>query len=163
MNGAHFHLVVNHLPIIFPLVGVILLIIGIVFKSNPIVRSAYFIFVLSAIASAVAMVSGEGAEEVVENIKGVNESYIGQHEENAELFALLSYVLGGISLLGLWTNLKQKNYTKFITFGTLLFSVVVLVFAKNVGTSGGEIRHSEIRTNNGVNPSINGEMNSHED
>ncbi len=153
MNGAHFHLVVNHLPIIFPLVGILLIVIGLITKSNPVIRSAYFILILAAIASAVAMSSGEGAEEVVENMNGVNENFIEQHEESAELFAVLSYALGGVSLLGLWTNWKQKKMSKIISIGVLIFGLVVMVFAKIVGTTGGEIRHTEIRTSKGVTPS----------
>jgi hypothetical protein len=34
MNGAHWHLVVNHLPIIFPIVGVIVMITGLISKSE---------------------------------------------------------------------------------------------------------------------------------
>ena len=34
MNNAHLHLVVNHLPIIFPIVGVIILLIAIFTQSD---------------------------------------------------------------------------------------------------------------------------------
>jgi uncharacterized membrane protein len=146
MNGAHWHLVVNHLPIIFPLVGAIIMVIGLVSKSEAVKRTSYFIFVLGALASVAAMTTGEGAEEVVENIAGVTEDYIKTHEEKAETFALLSYVLGGISILGLWGSFKQKTFSSFLTLSTLTLSFVVLFFAKQTGTTGGEIRHTEIRT-----------------
>jgi hypothetical protein len=68
MNGAHWHLVVNHLPIIFPLVGAIIMVIGLVSKSEAVKRTSYFIFILGALASVAAMTTGEGAEEEVENI-----------------------------------------------------------------------------------------------
>jgi uncharacterized membrane protein len=146
MNGAHWHLVVNHLPIIFPLVGAIVMVIGLVSKSEAVKRTSYFIFVLGALASVAAMTTGEGAEEVVENIAGVTEDYIKSHEETAETFALLSYVLGGISLVGLWASFKQKTFSSILTVSTLTLSFVVLFFAKQTGTTGGEIRHTEIRT-----------------
>ncbi|HAT80542.1 MAG TPA: hypothetical protein DCS17_03820, partial [Flavobacterium sp.] len=98
MNDAHFHLVVNHLPIIFPLVGVIILVTGLFSKSEAVKRTAFMIFIFGGIAAIVAMSSGEGAEEVVENISGVSENLIKNHEETAETFALLSYVLGGLSV-----------------------------------------------------------------
>ena len=146
MNGAHWHLVVNHLPIIFPLVGAIIMVIGLVSKSEAVKRTSYFIFILGALASVAAMTTGEGAEEVVENIAGVTEDYIKTHEETAETFALLSYVLGGISLIGLWGSFKQKTFSSILTLSTLTLSFVVLFFAKQTGTTGGEIRHTEIRT-----------------
>ena len=45
MNGAHWHLVVNHLPIVFPIVGIIIMLIGILSKSEHIKRTALFIFI----------------------------------------------------------------------------------------------------------------------
>ena len=146
MNGAHWHLVVNHLPIIFPMVGAIVMIIGLVSKSEAVKRTSLMIFVLGALASVAAMTTGEGAEEVVENIAGVTENYIETHEEAAETFALLSYVLGGISLVGLWASFKQKTFSSILTLSTLTLSFVVLFLAKQTGTTGGEIRHTEIRT-----------------
>jgi len=146
MNGAHWHLVVNHLPIIFPFVGAIVMIVGLVSKSEAVKRTSLMIFVLGALASVAAMTTGEGAEEVVENIAGVTEDYIKNHEETAETFALLSYVLGGISLIGLWASFKQKTFSSILTLSALTLSLVVLFFAKQTGTTGGEIRHTEIRT-----------------
>lgn len=146
MNDAHFHLVVNHLPIIFPLVGVIILITGLIAKSEAVKRTAYMVFSLGAVTTIAAMTSGEGAEEVVENINGISESFIEKHEEAAELFALLSYVLGGLSLIGLWASFRQKTFSSIVSIAVLGLAFIVLVFAKQTGTSGGEIRHDEIRS-----------------
>lgn len=150
MNGAHLHLVVNHLPIIFPIVGIIVLITGIVSKSEAVKRTAFMIFVLGALASIAAMATGEGAEEIVEEINGFSESYIKNHEETAETFAIFSYVLGCISLFGLWTSFKQKSFSSIVSIGTLIFASIVMFFAKQTGTTGGEIRHTEIRTGNDI-------------
>ena len=148
MNGAHWHLVVNHLPIIFPIVAVIVMVTGLVSKSEAVKRTAFMIFILGALAALAAMSSGEGAEEIVEKISGVTENYIENHEERAETFALLSYILGGISSLGLWAGFKQKSFSSIISIATLVFALVVLFFAKQTGTTGGEIRHTEIRNGN---------------
>lgn len=156
MNEAHFHLVVNHLPIIFPLVGIIILIIGLISKSDAVNRTAYIIFILGAISAIISMVSGEGAEEVVEKINGISETYIKAHEESAEVFAILIYILGGISIIGLWTSFKNKSVSNVIPFVTIAFALVVLFFARQTGTTGGEIRHTEIRGDNStLTPEIN--------
>ena len=150
MNGAHWHLVVNHLPIIFPVVGAIVMITGLISKSEAVKRTAFMIFIIGALAVIAAMTTGEGAEEVVENINGVCENYIENHEETAETFAFLSYILGGISLFGLWASFKQKSFSSIISIATLIFAFVVLFFAKQTGTTGGEIRHTEIRSGNDI-------------
>lgn len=150
MNGAHWHLVVNHLPIIFPLIGVIVMVTGFISKSDAVKRTALMIFMLGALAAIAAMTTGEGAEEVVENISGVTENYIEEHEETAETFALLSYILGGISFIGIWASYQRKKIFSVISIVTMVFALVVLFFAKQTGTTGGEIRHTEIRSGNNI-------------
>jgi uncharacterized membrane protein len=146
MNQAHYHLVLNHLPIIFPLVGIILLLISIFFKSEAVKRSAYLIFIIGALSAIPAFSTGEGAEETVENIAGVSERLIHKHEEMAEIFATLAYILGGLSLLGIFFSLKAVKFSNIFSYLVLLFSLVVMFYAKQVGTTGGEIRHTEIRS-----------------
>ncbi|MBX2949816.1 MAG: hypothetical protein KF704_11120 [Crocinitomicaceae bacterium] len=145
MNGAHFHLIVNHFPIILPLVGILILLTGIIARSEVVKRVAYMLFVLGAVTAMMAMASGEEAEEVVESISGISEKYIERHEETAELFAVLTYVLGAVSLVGLWISFKKQSLSGFFAVITLVFAAIVLFFAKQTGTTGGEIRHTEIR------------------
>lgn len=163
MNGAHWHLVVNHLPIIFPIVALIVMITGLISKSEAVKRTAFMIFVFGSLAVIAAMNTGEGAEEVVKKINGVTENYIENHEETAETFAILSYMLGGISLFGLWASFKQKTFSSIISISTLIFAFVVLFFAKQTGTTGGEIRHTEIRSGNNIPATENNNAEKDED
>ncbi len=146
MNQAHFHLMVNHLPIILPIAGVIVLVGGMFVRSEVVKRMAYLLFTIGAVATLSAMASGEGAEEVAENLAGVTENYIHEHEEKAEVFALVSYILGALSLVGLWASWKGKGFAKLLSFVILALSFVVLFLGKQTGTTGGEIRHTEIRS-----------------
>ena len=76
---------------------------------------------------------------------------------------MLSYILGGISLLGLWASFKQKTFSSIIAIATLVFAFVVLFFAKLTGTTGGEIRHTEIRSGNYIPSSENNNAEKDED
>lgn len=145
MNDAHLHLVVNHLPIIIPIAAVVVLVAGFILKSEVVKRVSYFLFVVAAICTMPAFATGEGAEEVAEGLPGVTEHLIHEHEEKAEGFALLNYLLGLISLVGIWASWKQKQFEKWISILVLLLAVVVAIKGREVGTSGGEIRHTEIR------------------
>ncbi len=145
MNEAHFHLVVNHLPIIVPIVALLVVAIGFFIQSEVVKRTAYFLFIIGAICTIPAFTSGEGAEEIVEELPGVSHRLIHEHEEKAELFAMLNYLLGAISLIGIWFSWKQKQMAKWIGWLILSFSLVVIYIGRQVGTSGGEIRHTEIR------------------
>ena len=145
MNSAHFHLLVNHLPIIFPIIGTIILIVGLIAKSNAVQRTSFLIFIFGSIAAIFAMNSGEGAEDIVKKIAGMNKDLIKTHEEKAEILAILSYLLGGLSLLGLWANFMQKSFSKSVTYVILACAFATIFFATQTGTTGGEIRHTEIR------------------
>ena len=146
MDELHLHLVVNHMPIIFPIVGIIILLIGIFTKSEVTKRNAYIIFILGAITSIAAMGTGEGAEDSATKIAGLSENLIKKHEEVSEIFATLTYVLGAISLIALIASLKNSVISKYAPFVVGIFAVVALFFAQKAGTTGGEIRHTEIRT-----------------
>ena len=146
MNNAHLHLVVNHLPIIFPIVGVIILLIAIFTKSHVSKRNAYIVFILGAVASVAAMATGEGAEDAIENIQGVSENLMHRHEEAAEIFAGMSYFLGAVSLLGFLTSYRNFSLDKLMPVTILIVAGVSLYFAQEAGRTGGEIRHTEIRS-----------------
>lgn len=147
MNDAHLHLLVNHLPIIGTIFGLGILIAGIVFKNNAVKNVSYVIFIVAAIFAAVSMSTGEGAEELVEDMPSVGKQIIHEHEEIAEKLAIVLYILGAVSLLGLYTNIKNHSKSKLTSFLILVIALVGVVLAKSVGTSGGEIRHTEIRAN----------------
>lgn len=146
MNNAHLHLVVNHLPIIFPIVGLIILLISIFTKSDVSKRNAYIVFILGAVASVAAMATGEGAEDAIENIQGVSENLMHRHEEAAEIFAGMSYFLGAVSLLGFLTSYRNFSLDKLMPVTILIVAGVSLYFAQEAGRTGGEIRHTEIRS-----------------
>ena len=146
MNQAHFHLMVNHLPIIFPIAGLLVLIGGIIFRSEVIKRTAYFLFVTGAVTTLPSFISGEGAEEVVEGLQGVSEAVIEKHEDIAKLFAFINYGLGALSLVALWASWKGKSFAAMLGYIILVVAFVSLYFGKETGTTGGEVRHTEIRS-----------------
>lgn len=145
MNDAHYHLVVNHFPIIGSILGLFVLIAGIFLKNNTVKNVSYCLFIIAAVFGALSMGTGEGAEEMVEDMPNIGKSIIHEHEELAEKFALVLYVLGVISLLGIYANIKKHSKAKLISFIILMIALVTVVLAQQVGTSGGEIRHTEIR------------------
>lgn len=154
MNGAHWHLVLNHLPIIIPAIGLLIMIVGILLKSEILKRTAYGLFILGTITAIAAFSTGEEAEEVVEEMIGINEGLIHLHEEAAEVFVTLLYILCGFSLIGIWASWKEKSFSNLISFMIIALSLAGLFYAKQTATTGGEIRHSEIRAKGSVNSKV---------
>ena len=145
MTDAHLHLVLNHFPILGTIFGLGILIVGMVLKNKSLKNTAYVLFVISAIFGAFSMGTGEGAEEMVEDFPNIGKQIIHEHEEWAEKLALLLYAVGTLSLLSLFLSIKKNNFEKYTAIITLLLAIAAVFLAKEVGTSGGEIRHTEIR------------------
>ncbi len=150
MNSAHWHLAVNHFPIVGTIFGLGVLLAGIYFKNKAVKNTSYVMFIIAAVLAGVSMATGEGAEEIVEELN-ISHSIIHKHEELAEKFALTLYILGVLSIVALILNLKNNAKEKFILYLIIIVSIIALILAKETGTSGGEIRHIEIRDNYSLN------------
>ena len=147
MNDAHLHMVVNHFPIIGIIFGFGILVTGIFLKNNSVKNTAYCLFIVGAIFAAVSMATGEGAEEITENLPSVTDQIIEKHEELAEKLAIVLYALGVISIIGLFLNYKNHSKAIFVAYLAVLVAIAGIFLGKQTGTSGGEIRHTEIREN----------------
>lgn len=152
MNNAHLHLIVNHLPITFVILGLIVMVCGFLFKSDIVKRIAYIVFILGSLFGFAAFYTGEGAKKLLDGVKGIDGRFITIHEETALAFLAFIYILGTLSLIGLWANWQKKSFSKIIAFVIIGYLFIVLYYAIQTGTTGAEIRHSEIKqiTNKGV-------------
>lgn len=159
MDQTHIHLLITHLPIFGSILGALVLVHGLWTRSNQTQIAAYNIFIISSIGAGISYLTGEGAEESVENIQGVVESTIKPHEEFA-LFALISLIiLGVISLLGLFVALRNSPLTRTISFLILFISLISFGLVARTGYLGGQIRHTEI-TNGATVPAGNSDKES---
>lgn len=92
------------------------------------------------------MNTGEGTEKIVENLPNISYQLIHEHEEKAETFALFTYINAALSVIGLFFTIKKNLAAKTISFLVLILAAITIFFSKNVGTTGGKIRHTEIRS-----------------
>lgn len=144
-NAAHTHLLVNHFPIILPFIGVFILILGLIFKSELVQRIGLLLFILTGIAAFVSMNTGENAEHFLERLDESKEHIMHEHEEAAETFAVMAYILSIISLVAIYLSWTKKKLSKIMIGIAILAAFILLYFSKETGTSGGEITHLEIR------------------
>jgi len=121
-------------------------------KNTSIINLGLAGFVVAALTAIPVFLTGEPAEESVENIPGVVESLIEQHEEAAELALWIIEVAGVLAFTGL-----AMRATKFFSSGMFYAMVFVVSIAAAgsiayTGYLGGQIRHTEL----GVNAVNNG-------
>lgn len=145
MNEAHLHLLVNHFPIIGLFFGFFILLFGIIKRNETLKKAAFIIFIFCTVMGKISMMTGDKAEHRVEDMTGFSHDYIHEHEEAAEFFMKPLYVLGLVSIFGLFSIAKKRSSEKIVSICAVLIAAICLFLSKNVGTSGGEIRHTEIR------------------
>jgi uncharacterized membrane protein len=154
MDAVHLHLISNHVPIIGAFFVILVLIFGMVRKSPTTLVASYLIFLISAAVGVVAYLSGEGAEEVAEELPGVTHNAIEAHEEVA-LYTLIAFIiLAVISLIGLVKSKNHYENIKGIAAITLVVSVVSFGIGVYTGLLGGQIRHTELKSINTNQPVI---------
>ena len=144
MNTAHIHLLITHLPIIGAFIGLLILSFAYLKKDANVKTAAYLVFVVCAIGACIAYATGEGAEEVVENLPGVVEAAIETHED-AAMYSLISMIaLGVMSMIGImqirW-NSSKLNFAHRLILVLSLWSMATIAYTGNLG---GKIRHTEI-------------------
>jgi uncharacterized membrane protein len=146
MNQAHLHLLLNHLPILGILFGLLVLAGGFLLKNTTVKRTALVFFVLSGLFAIPAYLTGESAEELVESLPGVTENLIEAHEDLANIFLWMVGALGLFSLATFYADYKSKRIAPTLYVIAFVAAIGTMIFAQKVGTSGGEIRHTEIRS-----------------
>lgn len=146
MNWAHVHLILNHVPLVGIGFSILLLIVAMLRRSNDLINVALIFVILVALWAIPVYLTGEPAEEVVENLTGISEQLIEEHEEQAELAFIFIEVTGAlalISLFGRWYSDKLGRKLTGLTLLVLLVSGGLMAWTANLG---GKINHPEIRS-----------------
>lgn len=146
MDQVHLHLIITHLPIFGSILGALVLGFGIWSKSDETKMAAYLLFVIAAIGTGIAYITGEETEEIVEKIPGIAESIIEKHSEFAEIALIGLIILGVTSLIALVITYKKSTFSAPTSIIMLFVSLVSFVLVARTGYLGGQIRHTEIAT-----------------
>ena len=146
MDAVHFHLLITHLPVFASVLGALVLSYGMISNSRETRIAAYFLLALSAAGAMASNISGEEAEHAVEDLPGVLESLIEEHEESVSLVLWMLIPCGLFSLLGMWASLKKPELEKRLSYLALGLSLVGFLATARTAWLGGQIRHTEIRT-----------------
>ncbi len=145
MTAAHWHLLLNHLPVIGVLVGTLVLAIAVTRRNEDLTKVSLAILASAAALTIPVYLTGEPAEEIVEHLPGVSESLIKNHEEAAEIAAVTVAVLGTLCLGLLLYARRGRLIPRSAALGALLLSLAATVLLARAAHLGGTIRHPEIR------------------
>lgn len=143
MNFAHIHLILNHIPLLMMPVVLVFLFFARQSGEKSTHRFGYLmLFAVAAMALPVYL-TGEPAEEVVEHLPGVAESFIESHEDAAKISLILTLLAGLSGLVAWWPVTFLSEKIREVAVWTL--SVVAILSLGYTANLGGKVRHSELR------------------
>lgn len=145
MNPAHLHLIFNHLPIMGMVFSLLVLLAGFFLKNRIVKLTAMGLYAVTALTALPAFFSGEGAEESIEHLAGVSHDLIEHHEDEGKLFLITCLITGATALAAFWLDHKQHRMAPAASYGVLVLGLAGIITGQMAGTSGGYIRHPEIR------------------
>ncbi|HEY0995131.1 MAG TPA: hypothetical protein VGD77_03995 [Gemmatimonadaceae bacterium] len=140
MNGAHLHLLLNHLPVLGTVFGLGILAMALWRRNDTLRRTGLALLVLAGVTAGAAFFTGEPAEEAVEG--KVAEQSISAHEEAAEAALWGAGILAVLSAGALlrW----RRELPQGVTAGLLVGAIVTSGLMAWTANLGGQIRHPEI-------------------
>lgn len=144
MNAAQIHLALNHAPLFLSIIGGAILILGMIRKNESFKTIALFMLIAAALFTAPVFLTGEGTEELVEKLSGVNEGAIEEHEEMAKISMIIIAATGVVALIGLLAR-KNKSIGKFVFLAAAILSLASFGTMAQTAHLGGLIRHTELQ------------------
>jgi hypothetical protein len=147
MNATHWHLLLNHIPVLGTVFGLGVLVFALGRRSDELKKTALSVFVIVALLGVPAYLTGEPAEDGVKSLPGVSKPIIEQHEQAASIAFTGVLVLGAAGLSGLLLFRGGKPVPAW--FGALMLAASLIVSGLMAWTAnvGGQVRHTEIRSN----------------
>lgn len=158
MNASQIHLALNHVPLFFSIVGGLILLYGFIKRNDSVKTLSLYFMIIATLFTVPVYLTGEGAEEAEEELPGVSEAMIHEHEEMAQV-GLIIIIVTGIAALGALAVKKKALLIKPALILCAVLSFASFGVMAQTAHLGGQIRHSEIR----IGTAVSGESENEED
>ena len=144
MSATHLHLLINHLPVIGSAIAIVLLAWALQARSRDLTRAGLILTLVCGVGGFVAKLSGEDAEEQVEDLPWATRELIHEHEEAADWAWILLAVAGAGAAVAL-VRMRGDKAARMETGIVLGLVTVAFLATAKTALEGGKIRHEEIR------------------
>jgi hypothetical protein len=144
MTAAHLHLVLNHAPLFGVVFAVLGLAWALVRSNDGVARASLGLLVLAGLLVVPVYLTGEEAEDIVEDQVGVSHDAIEAHEE-AALGSAVAVGIVGLLGLALLVGFRGREVPRSMTGLMLVLALAAAGWIGYVANLGGQINHPEIR------------------
>ena len=144
MNGTHLHLIVTHIPVLGILGAIGILGVGLWRGWELLQKTGLVLLVITGLGAGAAYLTGEGAEEGIEQRAGVPESLVERHEEVAQV-AMIGAVVIALAAAGVLVSFRRRSVHRGLVAAVLVLALAdagALAYTANLG---GQVGHPEIR------------------
>jgi hypothetical protein len=146
MQALHIHLILSHAPTVIILLGSGLLVVGVLRRSEDLKRGALGVFVSAALVAFPVYLTGEPSADSVKGLPAISDRVLDQHQAVAALALASGVLLGILSGVGFFLFRGAKAVAGWFTAILLGASLLAGGFLGWTANLGGQIRHSEIRS-----------------
>ncbi len=145
MDWVHLHLALNHVPVLGTLFILLILITGLIKRSDELIRLSLLSFVvLTAIAIPIKF-TGDFAFEASAQQPWMEKSRAEAHEQAADQATMGIFLMGCVAAVGLFMSRQRQKPPKAILIITLILAAATFGLMARTANLGGQIRHEEIR------------------
>lgn len=144
MNPAAVHLALNNFPPIIDFAALLVLVAGVIWRNQSVLRVALGLFVLASLIAVPVYLTGEPTEDVVRHLEGVNSVAIHPHEEAAE-WAFVLLCAQGVLALAMLIMFRRRDVARWALVAIILVSALATVAVFRTAKLGGNIHHPETK------------------
>ena len=147
--SAHYHLLLNHLPIIGTFIGLALFLVSLRVNNDDLKQASLGLFSFIALLAIPTYMSGNAAQEFFRPTPEVSMDLVETHQGAALLALIFMEITGAISMIALWqfSRAGKKSGGRWPSgrnaAAVLFFAVVTATLMAIAGNTGGAIRHPE--------------------
>jgi len=145
MNAPHWHLAINHLPVVGVFLVVMLLGYALVRGRGELYGVGLGALVLLAVATVPVFFTGRSADDALMEISDIDDKLVHAHEAAANLAFIGIGVVGVVSLIILWFGRRLPHASRGAVMLVFALAVIETALMGRAANLGGNIRHPEIR------------------
>jgi len=152
VNAEHLHLALNHVPMIAMAALLLPLGYALIVKQKGLLILLLAMTTVFGAMTFVLMSTGEQAEHRFEEgilagpaLTEETEDLIHEHEERAEITAVVSYATAGLAVVGVVLSIVRLKWAIYVGWATLIAMLVTSLLSVWTSQAGGWIRHPELR------------------
>ena len=145
MDWIHLHLALNHVPVMGTAFVGLLLLTGMIRKSEEIRRlSLWWLLALTVVAIPIKFTGDFAAEKLSEQIE-LEKGLISAHEEAADQATTGIFFAGIAAAVALFKARNGNPVPQLGLVAALIFTLLTLGLMARTANLGGQVRHPEIR------------------